>query len=113
MRKATPLILSLTLSACASHRTPAAAPDALHDWASVVAIPPGAPIRVTVNYDNDGPRDNVTDSTLTIRVPPDSWRITPTTNGGSSTCAHEGRRRAPPPKAVAGFFDPEFLTQYR
>src|ERR1051326_8406191 len=100
MRKATPLILSLTLSACASHRNPAAAPDALHDWASVVAIPPGAPIRVTVNYDIDGPRDNVTDSTLTIRVPPDSWRITPTPKRGGRSRAparRGGGRRPPPP----------------
>ena len=72
MRRAIALVLSLTLSGCAAHRAQVAyGPDRLHDWASVVALPRGAPVRVTQDYDIDGRLDDVTDSTLTILVPPD------------------------------------------
>ena len=77
MPRAIALVLSLTLSGCAAHRGQVAqGPDALHDWASVVAIPRGAPVRVTRDYDIDGRLDDVTDSTLTIGVPPDMHRLT-------------------------------------
>ncbi len=77
MRRAIALVLSLTLSGCAAHRGPVApGADRQHDWASVVAIPRGAPVRATVNYDIHGRLDDVTDSTLTIRVAPDSHRRT-------------------------------------
>ena len=77
MRRAIALVLSLTLSGCAAHRAQVAdRPDRLNDWASVVAIPRGAPVRVTLDYDIDGRLDEVTDSTLTIRVPPDMHRLT-------------------------------------
>jgi len=68
-----PWVLLLGLvSGCAAHRTHVAdRPDRLLDWASVVAIPRAAPVRVTLNYDIDGGLEDVTDSTLTIRVPPD------------------------------------------
>src|SRR4029078_644992 len=51
-------------------------PDRLHDWASVVAIPRGAPLRVTLAYDVHGGLDAVPNSTLTIRLPPDVHRLT-------------------------------------
>jgi len=77
MRRAIAFVLSLTLSGCAAHRPHVAdGPDRLHDWASVVAIPRGAPVRVTLAYDVDGGLDDVTDSTLTIRVPPGVHRLT-------------------------------------
>ena len=50
--------------------------DAPHDWASVVAIPRGAPVRATLAYDIGGRLDDVTDSTLTIRVPADMHPLT-------------------------------------
>jgi len=72
MRRAIAFVLSLTLSGCAAHRPHVAdGPDRLHDWASVIAIPRGAPVRATLDYDIDGGLDEVTDSTLTIRVPAD------------------------------------------
>lgn len=72
MRSVVTLVLLLTLTGCAAHRAPVApGPDPLHDWASVAAIPRGTPVRVTVTYDMDGGLDEVTDSTLTIRVAPD------------------------------------------
>jgi hypothetical protein len=66
------LVLSLTLGGCAAHRAPAVAPgvNPLHDWASVAALPRGAPVRVTLAYDIGGSLEEVTDSTLTILVPP-------------------------------------------
>ena len=71
MRRAIALVLSLTLSGCAAHRTPFAhRADPLHDWASVIAIPRPAAVRVTLDHDIDGRLDDVTDSTLTILVPP-------------------------------------------
>jgi hypothetical protein len=71
------LVLSLTLSGCAAHRGHVAqGADPLHDWASVVAIPRGAPVRATLDYDIDGRLDDVTDSTLTIRVPADMHPLT-------------------------------------
>jgi hypothetical protein len=71
MRRAIAVVLSLTLSGCAVHRAPVAhGADPLHDWASVIAIPRPAAVRVTVNYDINGRLDDVTDSTLTILVPP-------------------------------------------
>ena len=82
MRRAIAVVLSLTLSGCAAHRTqvkPAA--DPLGDWASVVAIPRGTPTRVTLNYDIDGSFDDVTDATLTIRVAPNRHRLTFTRAG--------------------------------
>ena len=79
MRRAIALVLLLTLSGCAAHHAHVVrGPDPLHDWASVVAIPRGAPVRVTLDYDIDGPLDSVTDSTLTIRVPADMHRLTTT-----------------------------------
>jgi hypothetical protein len=72
MRRAIALVLSLTLSGCAAHRVHIApGADPVHDWASVVAIPPGAAVRVTLDYDIDGRLDDVTDWRLMIRVPPD------------------------------------------
>lgn len=77
MRRAIALVLSLTLSGCAAHRAHTAhAGDALDDWASVIAIPRKAPARVTRDYDLDGRLDDVTDSTLTILVPPDMHPLT-------------------------------------
>ena len=71
MRRAIALVLSLTLSGCAAHRAPVGhRADPLHDWASVIAIPRPAAVRVTLDYDIDGRLDDVTDSTLTILVPP-------------------------------------------
>jgi hypothetical protein len=67
MRGAIALVLSLTLSGCAAHRAPIA--DPLHNWASVIAIPRGAFVRVTLGYDVDGRLDDVTDSTLTLGRP--------------------------------------------
>ena len=78
MRRAIALVLSLTLSGCAAHRAPVAqGADPLHDWASVVALPHKAAVRVTLDYDIDGRLDDVTGSTLTILVPPGmpQWRI--------------------------------------
>ena len=76
-RRAIALVLSLTLSGCAAHRRPVAhRVDPLHDWASVVALPHGAPVRVTLDYDIDGRLDDVTDSTLTILVPPGMPQMT-------------------------------------
>ena len=76
-RSAIALVLSLTLSGCAAHRPPVAhAVDPLHDWASVVALPRGAAVRVTLDYDIDGRLDDVTDSTLTILVPPGMPQMT-------------------------------------
>ncbi len=77
MRRVIALVLSLTLSGCAAHRAPVAhGPDPLHDWASVVALPRGAPVRVTRDYDIDGRLHEVTDSTLTIGLPlPDMQRL--------------------------------------
>ena len=72
MRRAIALVVSLTLSGCAAHRAPVAhGADPLHDWASVIAIPRPAPVRITLDYDIDGRLDDVTDSTLTFLVPPD------------------------------------------
>ena len=72
MRRAIALVLSLTLSGCAAHRAPVAhGTDPLHDWASVAAIPRGTPVRATLDYNIQGGLDDVTDSTLTIRVAPD------------------------------------------
>jgi hypothetical protein len=71
MRSAIALVVSLTLNGCATHRGPVAhGADPLHDWASVIAIPRPAAVRVTLDYDIDGRLDDVTDSTLTILVPP-------------------------------------------
>jgi hypothetical protein len=71
MRRAIALVLSLTLSGCAAHRAPVArGADPLHDWASVIAIPRPAAVRVTLDYDIGGRLDDVRDSTLTILVPP-------------------------------------------
>ena len=69
--RAIALVLSLTLSGCAAHRAQVAhGPEPLHDWASVVALPRGVPVRVTLDYDINGRLDDVTDSTLMIGVPP-------------------------------------------
>ena len=77
MRRAIALVLSLTLSGCAAHRAPVAhGVDPLHDWASVVALTRGAAVRVTLDYDIDGRLDDVTDSTLTILVPPGMPQMT-------------------------------------
>lgn len=77
MRTAIALLLPLTLSGCAAHRAPVAnAADPLHDWAAVVALPREAPVRATLNYDIDGRLDAVTDSQLTILVPPDMNPLT-------------------------------------
>jgi hypothetical protein len=77
MRRASVLVLSLALSGCAAHRAHVAdGPDRLHDWGSVVAIPRGAPVRATLDYDIDGRLDDVTDSMLTIRVPPGMYPLT-------------------------------------
>jgi uncharacterized membrane protein YeaQ/YmgE (transglycosylase-associated protein family) len=77
MRRAIALVLSLRLSSCAAHRAHVAhGAHPLHDWASVVAIPRGTPVRATLDYDIDGRLDDVTDSTLTIRVPPDMHPLT-------------------------------------
>ena len=71
MRRAIALVLSLTLSGCAAQRAHTAhAADPLDDWASVIAIPRKAPVRATLAYDIEGRLDDVTDSTLTILVPP-------------------------------------------
>ena len=71
------VVLSLTLSGCAAQRAHTAhAADPLDDWASVIAIPRKAPVRVTRDYDLDGRLDGVTDSTLTILVPPDMHPLT-------------------------------------
>lgn len=72
MQRAMASVLSLVLNGCALHGAHVtSAPDSLHDWASVAAIPREAPIRVTVHYEIDGRLEDVTDSTLMIRVPPD------------------------------------------
>jgi hypothetical protein len=72
MRRAIALVLSLTLSGCTAHRARVThTPDRLNDWASVVALPRGAPVRATLDYDINGRLEAGTDSTLTIRVPPD------------------------------------------
>ena len=77
MRRAIAVVLSLTLSGCAAHHAQVAhRPDPLHDWASVVAIPRGTTVRVTLIYFIDGRLDDATDSTLTIAVPPDMHRQT-------------------------------------
>jgi len=77
MRRAIVMVLSLTVSGCAAHRADIAdRPDRLNNWASVVALPRGTPVRATLNYDFDGRLDDVTDSTLTMRVPPDMHRRT-------------------------------------
>ncbi len=77
MRRATALLLSLTVSGCATHRVHVAqGVDPLYDWASVVAIPRPAPVRVTPDYDIDGRLDDVTDSTLTILMPADMRPLT-------------------------------------
>jgi len=70
------LSLSLTLSGCAAHRSDVAhGADTLHDWASVMALPAGTPVRVTLDYGIDGRLDAVTDSTLIIQVPPGMHRL--------------------------------------
>lgn len=77
MRRAIALVLSLTLSGCAAHRAPVArGADPLHDWASVIALPRPAPVRITLDYDIDGRLDDVTESTLTILVPPGMPQMT-------------------------------------
>lgn len=77
MRRAIAVVLSLTLSGCAAHRAPVLnGADPLHDWASVVALPRGAPVRVTLDYDIDGGLDEVTDATLTFLVPPKMHPLT-------------------------------------
>lgn len=77
MRGAIALVLSLTLTGCAAHRAPVVhAADPFHDWASVIAIPRPAAVRVTLDYDIKGRLDDVTDSTLTILVGPDMHPLT-------------------------------------
>jgi hypothetical protein len=77
MRGAIALILSLTLSGCAAHRAPVAhGADPLRDWASVIAIPRPAAVRVTLDYDIGGRLHDVTGSTLTILVPPGMAHMT-------------------------------------
>jgi hypothetical protein len=77
MRGGIAVVLSLTLGGCAAHRPHVAdRPDRPSDWASVAAIPHRAPVRATLRYDIDGNLDEVTDSTLSIRVPPDGRRLT-------------------------------------
>lgn len=76
-RSAIALVLSLTLCGCAAHRPPVAhRVDPLHDWASVIAIRREAAVRITLDYDIDGRLDDVTDSTLTILVPPGMAQMT-------------------------------------
>jgi hypothetical protein len=76
MRRAIAVLVLLTMSGCAAHRPQVAhGPDSPHDWEAVAAIPRGAPVRITVDYDIDGPLYEVTDSTLTIRVPPDMYPV--------------------------------------
>jgi len=76
MRRAIVLVLPLTLSGCAAQRGHVAhGADSLHDWASVVTLPRGTPVRATFDYEIDGRLDEVTDSMLTIRVPPDMHRM--------------------------------------
>jgi hypothetical protein len=70
MRALLPVAIAVTLSGCAAHRAQVAhRPDPLHDWASVVAIPRGTHVRVTLAYDIEGRLDDVTDSTLTLGRP--------------------------------------------
>jgi hypothetical protein len=71
MRAWIPLALAAALSGCAAHRTQVAhKPDPLYDWASVLAIPPGTSVRAELAYNSvrQGDLDDVTDSTLTIRM---------------------------------------------